>query len=179
MEGFRIIAISLPFFIKDEAEKITNILSCGEADILHMRKPDSSRSDMERLLNEIPAELYPRIKLHDHFSLLKKFPLGGVHLNSRCPEYEGEVESVSCSTHSIEQVMEAKHYDYITLSPIFDSISKKGYKSGFDIKSLKPFLKKTKVVALGGVTPDKFLFLREAGFYGAAMLGHFWKEYLK
>ncbi|MDE5976627.1 MAG: thiamine phosphate synthase, partial [Muribaculaceae bacterium] len=159
MQDLRVIAISLPFFIKNEAEKISRILS-EEADIFHLRKPHSSLEEMERLLNEIPEEFYPRIKLHDNFSLLEKYPLGGVHLNSRCPEYHGVAGSVSCSAHSVEQLIGAKHYDYITLSPIFDSISKKGYKSAFDIETLRPILKERRVVALGGVTPEKFPLLR-------------------
>lgn len=64
-------------------------------------------------------------------------------------------------------------YDYVTLSPIFDSISKTGYHSGFDLDEVKCFLTAVdvNVIALGGVTEARLPRIREAGFYGAAMLG--------
>lgn len=61
------------------------------------------------------------------------------------------------------------------LSPIFDSVSKQGYTSAFTDNVLKQASKDgiidNKVVALGGVTPDKINYLRQLNFGGAAMLG--------
>ena len=54
---------------------------------------------------------------------------------------------------------------------MYDSISKQGYASGFNLDELKGRLVGRNVIALGGVTPDKFLELQVAGFVGAAMLG--------
>ncbi len=78
--------------------------------------------------------------------------------------------------HSIEQLDQSENFDYVTLSPIFDSISKPGYKSAFNLENISRYIRGKKVVALGGVTPDKFPALRDAGFFGAAMLGHFWQQ---
>lgn len=66
-------------------------------------------------------------------------------------------------------------YDYLTLSPIYDSISKEGYKSSFERKDLENEIRNLPidVIALGGVTPDKFEELKAIGFAGAAMLGYF------
>ena len=64
----------------------------------------------------------------------------------------------------------------MTLSPVFDSISKQGYRSAFDPDSLRPWLEGKRVVALGGVTPERIPLLRDAGFSGAAMLGYFWNQ---
>lgn len=73
--------------------------------------------------------------------------------------------------------MECGDCDYVTLSPIFDSISKEGYNSKFNKKDLI-FLDKngssvvtTKVVALGGVTPERVDIVRQLGFDGFAVLG--------
>ena len=61
------------------------------------------------------------------------------------------------------------------LSPIFDSVSKQGYASAFTDNALKQASRDgiidNKVVALGGVTPDKINYLRQLNFGGAAMLG--------
>ena len=73
----------------------------------------------------------------------------------------------------MEELEFASDYDYVTLSPIFDSISKQGYKSAFKLMELKNKIKGKKVVALGGVTPDKFSYLKSIGFKGAALLGYF------
>lgn len=62
----------------------------------------------------------------------------------------------------------------MTLSPIFDSISKNGYRSAFDLDEIKDMITGRHVTALGGVTPDAFPILREKGFSGAALLGYIW-----
>lgn len=174
-DKFLTIAITSPEDYPNEAERISEILRNGEADIVHIRKPNWSEEKTAELLEMISPELYSQIKIHDHFSLLNIFPLMGVHLNSRNDTAPDCVISVSRSFHDIEQLPLSVHYDYITLSPIYDSISKTSYKSSFLLEELKPFLKGKRVVALGGVTPDKFPELMEAGFVGAAMLGYFWK----
>lgn len=175
-EDLIVIAITSPTEVADEAKRITELLWTGEADFVHLRKPRWTSVRMENLIREIPDEFRSRLKIHDHFELLDKYHLGGVHLNSRNPSPPPNSPSVSRSLHSVEQLVLAKHYDYVTLSPVFDSISKSGYKSAFDIGSLPALIEGKRVVALGGVTPSKFTLLRKAGFWGAAMLGYFWNE---
>lgn len=170
---FFVIAITSQDSVPDEAEKISCLLRNGDADFVHIRKPLWREEEVAQLLDRIPSELHPRLKLHDHFRLLDSYALGGVHLNSRNPVSPVNANSVSRSFHEIEQLPLSKHYDYVTLSPVYDSISKAGYKSRFSLQELKPFLSGLRVIALGGVTPDKFPELKEAGFAGAAMLGHF------
>lgn len=69
--------------------------------------------------------------------------------------------------------------DYVFLSPIFDSISKSGYRSAFSYARLRDAADRgvidEKVVALGGVTFDKIPLLSSLHFGGAAMLGAIWK----
>jgi len=67
--------------------------------------------------------------------------------------------------------------EYAFLSPIFDSISKKGYISNFDLVDVKEGLKSSNinVVALGGVTVGHEEVLKNTGFCGMARLGDFWK----
>ena len=85
---------------------------------------------------------------------------------------------ISC--HSFEEVVKYKDaYDYLFLSPIFDSISKQGYRSKFSHNELLNAsnlgIIDSKVIALGGVTPDKMDYLKSLHFGGIAMMGAVWK----
>jgi thiamine-phosphate pyrophosphorylase len=80
--------------------------------------------------------------------------------------------------HSIDTINQCKSYDYIFLSPVFDSISKKGYSSNIDLNT---FMQKkeastfpTKVIGLGGVSKENITLLSDVGFDGAALLGSIW-----
>ena len=61
------------------------------------------------------------------------------------------------------------------MSPIYDSISKAGYKSGFSKEALMQASANgvidEKVIALGGVTFDKIAVLKALNFGGVAMIG--------
>lgn len=173
MNKFLIIAITRPDFFREEAGRINQILSLGEADFVHIRKPGAKAIEIEKLLNEVNTDLYPKIKLHDHFELVGKLDLGGVHLNSRNPEPPSQVKSLSISCHSLEEIPEGDKFDYFFLSPVFDSISKPGYKAAFNLKDLSEAIKDKKAIALGGVTPNRFRLLQQLGFTGGALLSHF------
>jgi len=84
---------------------------------------------------------------------------------------------VSTSLHLINSIMRYNpEYNYVFLSPIFDSISKVGYKNTFSEITLRDALKKTKyeVVAMGGVNYDVLDKVKEYGFKGFALLGSIW-----
>ena len=175
------IVITLPDFFDGEAEQIVQLLH-SSIDLIHIRKPKSTVQELERLIQEIPSEYYSRLVLHDHPELAVKYHLHGIHLNSRHPfPPEGWQGSVSRSCHSLEEVKEWKEKcDYISLSPIFDSISKKGYHAAFSNEALKKAktdgLIDSKVMALGGVTFNKIDDVLRMGFGGGMILGDAWKK---
>ena len=173
-EEFKIIAITHPGKVKDETEKILTLLQDKKVDIVHLRKPGEDITFLRRILDQIPFELHPFIKIHDHFNLCEEYNLGGVHLNSRNPIAPPFIKNFSKSCHSLKELEDIDCYDYVTLSPIFDSISKQDYKSNFIPEEIKDKISGKRVVALGGITPDKIERLKDCGFYGAAMLGYFW-----
>lgn len=177
MDKFKVIVITAPEAVDDEAGKITRLLEAG-VDYVHIRKPDLLLRDVIRLVEDIPYPLRRRLKLHGHFQLLDSMTLGGVHLNSRNPSAPATAIALSKSCHSIEEINAANaagHFEYLTLSPIFDSISKSGYSAAFDLENIAEQIRGKRVVALGGVTPECFLLLREKEFGGAALLGYIWK----
>ena len=177
------IVITMPDFIENEANYINQLFEAG-LDLLHLRKPDSRIEDCERLLQETNPKLHPRIVVQDHFSLCKKYHLHGIHLNRRNHQVpDGFQGSLSRSCHSFEEVTEAQKegvFSYVFLSPIFDSISKKGYKHNFANKDLEDAgnngIINEKVIALGGIIPQFIPQLRAWNFGGAAFLGDIWNR---
>ncbi len=158
-----------------EARRLTRLLESGAADILHLRKPQASQEYVGGLIGSIPVGLHRRLMLHDHFPLIGRFTLRGVHLNRRNPVAPDGAQLISASAHSLEEAASlAGSLDYVTLSPVFDSISKEDYKAAFSPEKVAGRLSGN-VIALGGVTPSALPRLRRAGFSGSAMLGWLWQ----
>ena len=68
----------------------------------------------------------------------------------------------------------------MTLSPIYDSISKQGYKAAFSESEMKKACEKGiidhQVIALGGIDSSHILHLTNMGFGGIAVLGMIHKD---
>ena len=170
-----LIAITPERPVADESAKIVSLLRGGFYRV-HLRHPDATEEEIRTLLEKLPQEARERVVLHSHFGLANQLNVGGFHLNRRHPVApEGYNGPLSSSCHSVEEVMQTDpRLDYVTLSPIFDSISKGGYLSAFtDHASLGSLLASAPVpvIALGGITPDKFKELSRIPFSGYAMLG--------
>lgn len=186
------IIISLPYFIDHESIAITRLFQCG-LQRLHLRKPEATEEELRTLINEIPACYHIRIVIHEHFDLLNEFQLCGVHLNRRNPAApEGWDGHISISCHSFDELAEKKqqgyvfangkrkHFDYLSLSPIFDSVSKKGYNSAFTADELMRAKAEgiidQRVVALGGITAETAAKALDYGFGDVMVLGDAWRE---
>lgn len=176
----KLIVITHPEHLPGEEKLITALFKAG-LERLHLRKPTYTRSETEQLLQAIPSEYHSRIVLHDYHTLALQYAMGGIHLNARNPlgpkGYEG---GISCSCHSFDDVRKKKNgMDYVFLSPIFDSISKQSYASGYTDLMLREAsnagIIDKKVIALGGVLPERIDYLNEVGFGGAATLGVIWE----
>lgn len=177
----KIIIITPPHTVDGEICIIAGLFELG-LESLHLRKPDFSFSEMRDYILQIDERYRHRVVLHSHFELVKEYGLRGAHLGVNrqleVPDFRG---TLSYSCHSIAEVSEQKaRYDYVFLSPIFNSISKQGYNAAFSTEELaKAFesgiIDKT-VVALGGVTPYNFSQVKAIGFGGVALLGDIWQD---
>ncbi|MGM9712903.1 MAG: thiamine phosphate synthase [Prevotella sp.] len=168
---------------------IVNALFFNGLKRLHLRKPQTSETEMAEWIGHISLPFRQRIVVHDNFNLLRTMGLGGIHLNARHPDapawFTEEKESRACVTisrscHTLDEVARwSETCDYIFLSPIFDSISKCGYHSGFTRESLekahKDGLFKKPTYALGGVSADNIQTIYGLGFAGAAVIGSLWQ----
>ena len=171
-----IIAITQPYAIDQEDAIIRHLLANG-IDIVHLRKPDADIDYCRDLLRRLTNSERMRIVVHDYHALYDEFALRGIHLNRTLSSYPLHYHGTSSrSCHSFEEVVIYKdECDYLFLSPIFDSISKRGYRSKFNhddlLKASNSGIIDDKVIALGGVTPDKIDYLKSLNFGGVAMMG--------
>ena len=87
------------------------------------------------------------------------------------------------STHSLNELINLKGFNYVFLSPVFDSVSKHGYNSMFSSEEIIDFFKKnplyTKVIALGGLSMENIDTALLMGFEGAAVMGALWNCYFE
>ena len=154
-----IIVITRPDFFVGEAERITALLTSGKADLIHIRKPQSNQYEVEQLLCDLPAVLYPRLVLHDHHPLAMRYGLRGVHLNRRNPNPPADwTGAVSISCHTLDELAEARKQSY-------EQIEEARLQGLID----------ERVMALGGVTFSKIEEVKQMGFGGAMILGDAWK----
>ena len=173
------ILITLPRILKNEAETLAALCGAGVS-VIHIRKPEASEPEIEELLKTLQAlgADMSRLTIHYNEPLARKYGLGGVHL--RIEELlagAGEGLRRSCSAHGwTEAERAATDADYVFLSPLFDSISKPGYRSAIDPAEAAERLRRRKgrIVALGGIRPANIARVRRIGFDGAAVLGAAW-----
>ena len=175
----QLIVITSSEKIDNEADKINALFEEG-MEMLHLRKPDFSLKEYVKLLEEIKKDFHRKIKIHAFFELTENYNLSGVHLNKRNPHYAGNRNvKISKSCHLMDELDTIAEYDYVFLSPIFDSISKKGYLSHFSDAALSMASVNgkinQKVVALGGINPETLPKLKKYAFGGVAVLGSIWE----
>ncbi len=174
------IVITLPRVMEGEAEALLEICKEPRAPIVHIRKPESSEREVEFLLDRLKVSGcdMSRLTIHYNEPLARKYGLGGVHLHGEELEKgAGAGLRRSLSTHSWKEVQQyAGRVDYLFISPLFDSISKPGYRSGLDPEETFSRLAHHdgRVVALGGVSADTMTQVERLGFDGAAGLGAVW-----
>lgn len=178
---FERIAITLPEILQEDALLIIRALECGYSRV-HLRKPEASEEEIAGIIEQIPVKFRNRISIHYYPDIAVLYGLGGIHLNQRSNKVPAGFRGlVSRSCHSLEEVEKYKsECDYLFLSPIYDSISKKGYKSNFSKETLKKAAEQriidSKVYALGGVNESKVEEIESLGFGGGAMLGCVWNR---
>lgn len=189
MERFSIIAITPVEPVKDEGAIITHMIECGVVNRVHIRHAGATDDQIRAIIADIPSDMHIRLSLHDHHHLAVGTEIG-LHYKGDSPldadeaiAAEGLTDAIdrnnvgiTRSCHSLSEILQSEGYDYVFLSPFFDSISKTGYHGDIDFGD--PMLEIAKIfktpVALGGVCPGKFELLDSNGFGAAAMLGYMW-----
>jgi thiamine-phosphate pyrophosphorylase len=187
---FRLVLLTAPAAVRDEPRLLTELLGLtAPPHRLHLRKPGWSESQVEALIQALPRQFYSRLVLHGHPQLVRRYRLGGLHLTASqraAPLRRPQLllgQTLSTSFHSLAEISRCRRrYDYVFISPIFDSISKEGYASNFDLALVQSFLQKLaarpgyrpQVLALGGIAGQNIGLVQQVGFAGAAVLGSVW-----
>lgn len=182
----QIIVFSAPDFIDQELELVKQLLQ--QNIIFHLRKPGISYEGLVTYLSKIPSEFYCKIVIHQHIEVLEKFQLKGFHCTREFLEEHGEYfqelrqkyldYSFSKSCHTLEELDDIGAYNYVFISPVFDSISKANYTANYPLDVLNNALKNKKipVVALGGINHENIPQLQKSNFSGIAVLGYIWNS---
>jgi thiamine-phosphate pyrophosphorylase len=186
--AFPFLLLTAPSGPPDEAHLLAELLARGVTR-LHLRKPGWPPARLEALIQALPPQLHERLVLHGHPELVRRYRLGGLHLTAagrRATTRRPTLlpgQTLSTSFHSLAEISRhRRRYDYVFLSPIFDSISKENYASAFDLDEVQTFLQKLAarpgyrpaVLALGGIDSQNIALAKQASFAGAAVLGSVW-----
>jgi len=182
----KLLAISNPDFIPDEAELINSLFREGLV-CLHIRKPESSKGEFSALIKKIEPEFLKRISIHQHHDLADEMGIKRLHF----PEKQRKMTSsqilqnlksdhffLSTSIHNLAETENlSPYFDYTFFGPVFNSISKSGYKSVLQEDFfLKNETRKIEIVALGGIDHNNLHKVRKMNFDGAAILGTLWTD---
>ena len=187
----KIIVVSPQTAVKDEIDTVTSLFEAG-LDLLHVRKPGYSKKRIENYIQKIPKKYWNKIVIHSHHTLALKYKLKGIHLTRKHRKkefitalkvqylkfFKSDI-TISATYHNLANIYEnVEEFDYVFLSPIFDSISKSGYQSGFNFHSLKVAMSKTslKVIAIGGIELNRLDKIQNLGFSGIALAGTIWQS---
>ncbi|MBB6462959.1 thiamine phosphate synthase [Flammeovirga kamogawensis] len=184
-----LIGITKEDFFTDEAQLICFWLDNG-IDIIHIRKPNATKEEISTLLNVIPIIYHKKLTLNQHFDLTYQFNVGGIHFKEsmrqatklkNLEQWKSKGLRLSSSVHQMDEIPQIPTaFDYLFLSPVFDSTSKKKYKSNTMLleRMKKERFELHQIVALGGITDKSLLQLDRSSFKGAAILGYLWETSL-
>ena len=176
---------------KEEAEWVNRLFAEG-LEFYHLKKRSISKRDTKLFIENIEFKYHPRIILHQHYNFVKKYNLGGIHVNRKLRKtgvrgwirhiknrmlFKGKILSATC--HRLESLStHSKYYDMLIYSPL--------YKLGLSGKmeptlnpnvtqSLSIFQTNT-IIAMGGISDENIKETVSFGFKGIAVSSGIWNQ---
>ncbi len=186
----RLILLTPDTVVNNEPQTVNSLFANG-LERLHVRKPGFSYEEYKTYISDIDTQHHKRIVVCGSFELYSELGLGGVHLNShmrddaavRVQVAHVPIGHISTSFHSWQEVRgNERQYGYVFISPVFDSISKAGYKAAIEVQQCAAVRQEViavrgycpQIIGLGGVGAEQVRVLQANGFDGAALLGSVW-----
>ncbi|PKF72982.1 thiamine phosphate synthase [Chryseobacterium sp. PMSZPI] len=178
-----ILVITPELIVPNETKLINEMFQEG-LDLLHLRKPLTSRNEMIKFITQIDEAFHSQLVLHTHYDFGKEFNISRFHfreMDRREETYKSfaKENTISTSVHNIRtyNTLE-KEWEYAFISPFFPSISKKGYGLDSTIKAEITHRNNpdVKLIALGGIDQDNIHEVFESEADGAALLGAIWES---
>jgi thiamine-phosphate pyrophosphorylase len=151
----------------------------------HLRKPKYSEADTHRFLSGIEEKHLVKIAIHQHHQTAFQYNLKRLHFNThlrktltidKLTTLKEKGTWLSTSVHNTFELEELEQpWDHVFFGPVYDSISKTGYKTTFKKDTVLPVNKNVqKVIALGGINLSNIQEIINSGFNGAGILGALW-----
>jgi thiamine-phosphate pyrophosphorylase len=173
-------------FLPGETGIWLQLLNAG-ADSILLRKPGWQESDYEQLFREADPACYNRLMIAGQPALCERYGLQGLHFSEAArsaltPELTGQylqngwrLSTGIHHAHTLQLVSNDWHQ--LFLSPVFDSISKPGYRAAYspDFRLQKAGYT-GRVLALGGIDHTTASMARTMQFDGIAILGAIWQQ---
>ena len=179
-----LLIVSSPTKIKSETAVINSLFAAGLT-LFHLRKPNDKLEEIRQLLAGIEAEYLSKIVLHQEHQLASEFGINRIHfkevdrLKLKVSDFEKMKNSgliYSTSVHSKEEYFQLNDvFNYAFYGPIFESISKLGYKPEKDVDFNFKNERSTKLIGIGGITINNYRQVFEKGFDGIALCGTIWE----
>lgn len=168
--------------IENEIKILHQLFEMG-LEFYHFRKPYKNYEDHVLYLNQIDKKYHDRIVVHYFHELINEFNLKGIHFQEQKRRDVLENGSqyfiglnmigktMSSSFHEPEELDSCDiEFDYHLLSPVFSSISKKGYEGkGFDVNHIDKM-----IIGMGGINDNTIKETIQLGFQGIGVLGGVW-----
>jgi len=191
--SFLLAVLSLPGVFPGEADCMEALLSAGLGR-LHLRKPEATAEELETLLGLLAPRWAERLVLHGPKSreLALRYGVPNVHgavayrrsdadgptgYSGGGPAVDASGLVLSTSVHGWEEFSRLPQgLAYAFISPLFDSISKRGYRANTGLLKRPDGELPCMPVGLGGVSGQTIGLLLEHGWKGAAVLGWIWEE---
>ena len=173
-KDFLIAVLTLPGQFEGEGDRLEELLEAG-VERLHLRKPEMSKVELERLVERLAPRWASRLVLHYEPELAVRFGIPQVHGPLGICKGKGLRESTSVhSWGAFCRLPDGLEYAFI--SPLFDSISKKGYGADASLLSIPATPLPCMPVGLGGVGAETIGELVQRRWQGAAVLGWIWED---
>lgn len=177
-----IIVITPEDIVQNETELINELLQEG-LNLLHIRKPFINAEEMTDFIQKIDSKFHSQLVLHSHYDLAENFNISRFHFRE-VDRQNGLSQSftdktISTSVHDIETFNELnEEWEYAFISPVFPSISKKGYGENSNILNdiKKRDNSNVRLIALGGINEKNINEVFESEIDGVALLGAIWEN---
>jgi len=177
-----IIVITPEDIVQNETELINELFQEG-LNLLHIRKPFINAEEMTDFIQKIDSKFQSQLVLYSHYDLAENFNISRFHFreidrqNGLFQFFTDKI--ISTSVHDIETFNELSgNWEYSFISPVFPSISKKGYGENSNI--LNDIKKRdnpnVKLIALGGIYEKNINEIFESEVDGVALLGAIWEN---
>lgn len=174
-ERFLLVGLTTPAVFDGEVELLEGLLEAG-LDKLHIRKFNATAIELENLLGRLSSRWATRLVLHGSREVAARYGVGQIHVHGALGVIDEGI-AVSTSVHSWEEFLRLPDgMSYAFISPLFDSISKRGYMAGEGLLKIPEERLPCLPVGLGGIGADTIGEMVRYGWKGAAMLGWLWDE---